>query len=135
MLKTLKQMHPTKASSLDGMPPLFFQHHWHIVSPSTTKVNLSALNSGTYITLILKKSQMLTIVDYRPINLCNVLYKLISKVITNRLQVVLPSLISDFQSTFIPERQIMDNILVAYEVIFFLKRKNKGNEGYMSRWI
>lgn len=85
--KTLKQMYLTKAPSPDGMPPLFFQCQWHIVSPSTTKAILVALNSGsippalnyTYITLIPKKILSLMIASYSPISLCNVLYKFFLK--------------------------------------------------------
>lgn len=46
ILRALKQRHPTKALGPDGMPPLFFQHHWHIMGPSITKALLLALNSG-----------------------------------------------------------------------------------------
>lgn len=93
------------------------------------KALLSILNFGqipqalkhTYITLIPKKKHHL--------NLYNVLYKLISKVIANRLKVLLPLLIANSQSIFVPLREITDNILVAYKVIQFLRRKNKSNQG------
>lgn len=50
----------------------------------------------------------------------------------NRLKVLLPCLISKSHSAFVTKRQIIDNILVAYEVINFLKMKSKGNQGFMS---
>lgn len=122
------------------MPPLFYKRHWHIIGPSITKVLLLALNLGqnlkdlnhTFITLIPKKKQPQTIVDYHLISLCNVLYKIVSKTIANRLKAALPSLISKSQSAFIPGRQIIDNILVAYEVFQFLKRKKNGKHDFMS---
>lgn len=135
-----KQIHPTKAPWLDGMPPQFYQCYWHIVGPSITTTLIQTLNLGqfpsklnhTFITLIPKKKQPSCVADYHRISFCNILYKLISKVIANRLSLILPHVIFDFQSAFVPERQITDNILVAYEIFYFLRRKTKGKHGYMS---
>lgn len=98
IFSALKQMYPTKALGLDGMPPLFFQNHWHIIGPSITKSLLLALNLGhfpndlncTFITVILKK-KIQNLANYHPISLSYVLYKLMSKAIANRLKVVLPT--------------------------------------------
>lgn len=105
----LKQMHHSKAHGPDGMAPLFFQKYWTIVGPTTSKALLLALKSSpfpaslnhTFVTLIPKKKHFRTVMDYHPISFCNVLYKLISKVIANRIKMVLPDLISDSQSAFV----------------------------------
>lgn len=76
--------------------------------------------------LIPKKVSANSFSDYHPISLYNLLYKLISKTITNRLKPIMHSIIYSNQSVFIPGRLIIDNIIVAHELLHFLKKNKKG---------
>jgi hypothetical protein len=136
----LFQMHPLKAPGPDGMSSFFFQKYWHIVGSSVTHAVLSILNSGkmlrkinfSHISLIPKKKYLEQMSDFRPISLCNVVYKIISKVLANRLKLVLPFVISESQSAFVPGRLITDKISVAFELIHKLKAKRSGRKGEMA---
>lgn len=103
---SLSQMHPIKAPGPDGMCPMFFQSYWHIVGQYVTQSVLSILRgeqmsdqlNHTFITLIPKKSNATAMPDFRPISLCNVIYKLVSKVLANRLKTFLDKIIFVNQS-------------------------------------
>jgi hypothetical protein len=71
----------------------------------------------------------MTMKDLRPISLCNVLYKVVSKLLANRLKIFLDKCVAEEQSTFVEGRSILDNALIAIEIIHALKRKTKNKIG------
>lgn len=82
--------------------------------------------------LVPKKDKVVEVKDLRPIALCNVLYKIVAKVLANMMHKILPNLISEEQSAFVPGRNITDNVLAAFELIHYMKRKTSGEEGEVS---
>jgi hypothetical protein len=130
-------MHPDKCPGPDGYNPGFYQHFWSLCSDDIFKDCCYWLDSGqfpsalstTNIALIPKGSTQKTMKDWRPIALCNVLYKIIAKVLANRLKMVLPKCVPDHQSAFVPERSILDNAMVAIEVVHFMRTKTRGKAG------
>ena len=106
--RALKQMHPKKSPGPDGMPPLFYQHFWSLSGECVTNAILAFLNSGvippkfneTHIVLIPKVNNPTKVTQYRPISLSNVISRLASKVLANRLKSLLLDIISENQSAF-----------------------------------
>lgn len=134
------QMHLSKSPSPDGMSCSFFQKFWSIVGEDVTAAVLSVLNLGhvlqkinfTHIVLIPKISNPRKVVEFQPISLCNVVFKIISKVLTNRLKGHLDFIISDSQSAFVLGRLITDNVTIAFELLNSLKTKRVGKKGQMA---
>ena len=86
--------------------------------------------NDTTIALIPKVQNPEEVKDLRPISLCNVLYNMVSKVLANRLKVILPEIISPSQSAFVPGRLISNNTLVAYEILHYMSNKRRREVGY-----
>ena len=70
--------------------------------------------------------------DYRPISLSNVVGRMVSKVLANRVKGTVPNIISNAQSAFVPDRLITDNTTVAYEMLHRLRNKRQGKVGHMA---
>ncbi|XP_074300778.1 uncharacterized protein LOC141632098 [Silene latifolia] len=131
------QMGPMKSPGPDGIPAVFYLRCWHLVKRDCTKAILSILNSGavlkemnrTVIALIPKCDSPEEVKDYRPISLCNVIMRIITKCITNRMQRVMGYLVGDYQNAFLAGRNISDNILLAHEAIHKVNSHKHGKSG------
>lgn len=130
MAQVVNEMPNRKSHGLDGFIIGFFKACWETVKTNIYEVVVDSQNSTTilkaiiftFITLIPKEDRASTLEKFRPIALCNVLYKIISKVAANRMKMVLPFLISKAQSRFMEGRKILDNVIHAHEIDHSLKR-------------
>ena len=133
-------MAPLKAPGPDGMPPIFFQHFWPLVGDEVTATILQFLNTAifpchlnhTFISLIPKVKNPELVSEFRPISLCNILYKIFSKILANRLKQVLPTLIMEHQSAFTKSHLISDNVLIAFESLHSIHNHKSKKDGYMA---
>lgn len=106
------------------MTSSFFQNFWKVVGKDVIGACLSFLNGGvmptllnhTHISLIPKCEHLKWTTEFRPISLCNMVFKIVSKVITNRMKGVLVKCISEIQSAFVLGRSISNNIIAALSV-------------------
>ncbi|WJX78361.1 hypothetical protein P8452_61592 [Trifolium repens] len=136
----LFQMHPDKSPGPDGFNLAFYQNFWELCGDEVFTAVKEWLGRGyfpstlneTNICLIPKCDNPSSMRDFRLISLCNVLYKVVSKLLANRLKVVLGKYISEEQSTFVEGRSIIDNALIATEIIHCLKRCTRGAKGELA---
>ena len=130
---------PFKAPGADGLHAGFFQFFWvdvknlvcnEIVDIFQTRAIPEYLNE-TLICLIPKCQSLESLCNYRPISLCNSIYKVVSKIIVARLRPFLNKIISPVQAAFVPGRKGLDNIIIAQELIHSIDKK-KGRFGFMA---
>lgn len=132
-------MHPTKAPGPDGLQPIFFQKCWNTVG--VTQMVENALRTGmidprineSYITLIPKDKNPIHISKFRPISLSNVILKVITKTLANRLRNMMKDLIPQTQSSFIRGRQTIDNTIITQEIIHDMHITKKKNGSFLSK--
>ncbi|KAG7535395.1 Endonuclease/exonuclease/phosphatase superfamily [Arabidopsis thaliana x Arabidopsis arenosa] len=138
--KAVFEMNPTKAPGPDGMTALFYQRFWPIISADLLATVRSFFATGTLdprlnmtnICLVPKAGRPKEMSGFRPISLCNVGYKIISKVLSNRLKRLLPKVISETQSAFVARRLITDNILIAQEIFHALRSNSTCRKKFMA---
>lgn len=119
--EAIKSMPNDKAPGPDGFTINFYKdcwptvkiEVWEVVEDSRCSSSILRSLTSTFIALIPKEEEARTPEKFRPIALCNVIYKIISKVIANRLKPILPHIISEEKSGYVEGRKILDNILLA----------------------
>lgn len=128
---TLFQMQDLKAPRPDGFPILFYKNYWPIVEEVGTKAVTSFFVSGimpkevnsSLIILIPKSQNSTSFNHFKPISLCNVAYKIISKILVAKLKPLLHNLISPHQSAFLQGRWIIENQVIVQEMMHNLKTR------------
>lgn len=110
-----------KSPGPDGYTTEFYKSVWHIIGKDFTIAIQSFFIMGflpkminsTILPLIPKRKEEKEMKDYRPISCCNVIYKVISKLLANRLKSILPEMIAPNQTAFIKDRLLMENLRLA----------------------
>lgn len=124
-------MNGKKASGPNSFPASFFQKYWDVVGESVMAVINRIFSTGNVpqgmnkalLCLISKVKELEYFSQLRPISLCNVLMKLVTKIVANRLQPLMHKLVGTHQSSFIKGRLAADNVISAQEVIHSLRMK------------
>lgn len=124
----------------DGLTRSFYHRYWHIVGSTITKEVLQFFQSAvipevwnhTQISLIPKVTSPVRMQDMRPISLCGVQYKVISKILCNRLKRFLPEVFLENQVAFVSGRLISDNIIIAHEMVHSLRTNERVPENFMA---
>eukprot|EP00253_Pinus_taeda_P009011 PITA_09011 len=133
--ETMKAMKKGTAPGPDGFTVDFFQAGWHFLGKEILElVEESRMNqkvwpaiNSTFYALIPKGDNLEDANGFRPIALCNVIYKIITSMMARRLKPLLDKLISAEQTGFVEGRKILDGLIVTQEVIHSLKvKKQKG---------
>jgi Reverse transcriptase (RNA-dependent DNA polymerase) len=124
-------MNPNKTPSPDGFLILFYQKFWNIIKYDIMQLftdfyhHKLDISKWALICLIPKISDIKNIKDFRPINLLNCSFKIFIKVLTSRLHPVLDRLIGVNQHAFFKSQNIMDNVIVAHEILHSVKQSKK----------
>nr|GEV75973.1 RNA-directed DNA polymerase, eukaryota [Tanacetum cinerariifolium] len=122
-----------KSPGPDGFTFEFFKNYWNFVRLDFCEAveyffeyrSFPKGCNSSFVALIPKVTDAKLVNDFRPISLIGCVYKVVTKILTNRLDVVIPDLISDTQSAFVAGRQILDGPFILNEILHWCKRKNK----------
>ena len=131
--KVVFGMKSLKTPGPDGFPALFYKHYWDTVGDQVVQATQSFFRNGwllkdfnkTFIHLIPKKKGACNFNHFHPIGLCNICYKVISKILVNRLRPLLNKMVDPTQVAFMPNRWINENVVLAHEIVHSFKYTGK----------
>lgn len=131
-------IHPLKSPGLDGFHSIFYQKYWDSVKDRLINFVKKCFKCGriqgavnkTFLVLIPKRDKACIFNHFGPISLYNFAYKVVAKILASRLNGVLGKLISPNQGAFVRGRWIMNNTVIAQEVVHHIK-KHKGKNVLM----
>ncbi|GKA24355.1 RNA-directed DNA polymerase, eukaryota [Tanacetum coccineum] len=120
-----------KSPGPNGFTFQFFRRYWYLIDQDVVDIISDFFSSSkfpqgcnsSFITLIPKTPDAKVVKDFRPISLIGNVYKIIAKILANRLSLVILDLISDVQSTFVSNRQILDDPFILNELLSWCKYK------------
>lgn len=133
VMEVVKDLPVDKSPGIDGFNAEFFKTHWEIIGTEVTEGILQFFKNGkllkgvniTTVKLVPKVQNATYVKEYRPIACCTTLYKKISKLITNKLKAVVDYIVSPSESALISIRNIIDNVIIAHELV----------KGYSQKWV
>ena len=136
---TFIQMESFKAPGADGFHAFFFKKYWHIVGEDVWNMVREAFIHGSFdrklaetlVVLIPKVDAPTSIKQFRPISLCKVIYKIITKVLVNRIRPLLDSIIGPLQGSFVLCRGTTENALIAQEIMHYMNH-SKSKKGSLA---
>ena len=136
ILSVLTNIDSIKASGPDGITAFFYKKYWSIVKDVVFSSIWDFFGSNrllkkqyhTFIALIPKQLRASFVHQFRPISLCNIIYKIISKILANKFKALLHLFISPYQYAFVPSKNIQENTILAHELFNVINSK-KGRRG------
>lgn len=132
-------MHGSKSHGSDGMNSLFYKKYWNVIGRDVIYAIQNFFRGGkisravnhTFIMLIPKRAAANRVEQFRLIALCNVIYKVVTKILASRLKLHLNLIINPSQSAFIPSCSILENCIINHEVMWYLNSR-RGKLGYVA---
>lgn len=136
VLKALMQLGPNKSPGPDGFNAKTIQDNWNYFGPAVMNEVLEIFRTGhmssqvarSNLVLVPKIEKATEVTHFRPISVCNVIYKLISKIISIRIRPFIGGCI-------VPGREISDNVILLREVLHSFKLKSYSHDEFCLKWI
>lgn len=135
-VRALRSMGSYKAPGPNGYQAIFFNSTWNVTGPAVLEFVRNLMHGGdipmgaaeALLVLIPKETKPSSMKGFRPLSLCNIVYKLVSKVIVSRLKGAWRSLVFTYQASFNSGRQALDNVVLCQEFVHSMRHSKARKE-------